>query len=312
MTSPKSSLVADVLRYAAQETLRHLETSDAWEAFTLEEGQIHTGDDPIQADENAQLAFEKATESHLAFDQLNIHAFSGEERLKPISGDYKRGSRIIFVDPLDGSSLWSIFRQGYCVGAMSLVADGNGRWDFECGLVATPVHTFTLLDEQLMFGATFSPSRLDTYLASAEPENQYRGPSLAMSGYKARDRDWVIALMGALPDWDIITLSGNTATPYVAAGSLTAALSHRPQTTWDALGVLAVATTDAVVGDIEGTVVHGPSFRNRFSKLPDLDKNTRTVPPTIVAKTEERFVEVANAVEVADAQSPRPMGLDPF
>lgn len=304
------SNAATALRFAAQETLKYLETSEAFEQFQLAEGQFHTGDDPIVADSEAHEHFESALRRHPAFSELRIWGVVGEERIVPPPSSLNAGTRVVVLDSLDGSSTWTMLRQGYCVAALTLTANGRGQLEFECGVIANPVHSFTLRGGYLTFGPTFHGPADDILMTSTLPENPLRRESLAINGYKARDRDFIVALMTELPEWDIVTLGGNAATPYVVAGGLTAVVNTRPQCTWDALGVLFATVTDAAVGDTEGTLVKGPDFVRRYNRLL-LAGNVRCIPPMIVAKNETRFHEIAEAIDRAAERAPLPNFLEP-
>lgn len=299
-----------MLRFAAQRVLRYLETSQAWQQLALAEDQFHTGDDPIRADAEAHQEFEVAARAHPAWNDLGVWSVVGEENILPAPAAFSEGTRVIVLDSLDGSSMWAMMRQGYCVAAMSLLANARGNLELECGVIATPVHSFTLAGDELKFGPTFDGPRSDSLLLSTVPETDVRPKSLAINGYKARDRRLMIEIMRRLPDWDIVTNAGNPANPYVVMGSLTATVNTRYQCTWDALGVLACTTTDAVVGDLEGTIVSGPNFRHLYNRLL-LEGNVKCIPPMIVAKNTERFAEVAAAVSDALREVPPPDLMEP-
>jgi fructose-1,6-bisphosphatase/inositol monophosphatase family enzyme len=300
-----STPCAEVLRHAARSVLHYLETSVEQQQLAVAPGQVHAGDDPIVADERTHAEFESAARRHPAWDELHIWGVVGEERVVDVPSSPEPGTRVFVVDPLDGSTMWATARLGYCVAAMSLLTNESGELVFECGIVATPVHTFTLIGDELSFGATFDAKVPDSILTSATPEiYPIRPPSLAINGYKARDREAVLAVMAGLRTWDVVTLGGNLLNPYVIIGNLTATVNTRPQYTWDALGVLMCTATDAVVGTVDGTIVSGPRFREQFNRIV-LTGNGKLIPPMIVAKNRERFDEVAAVLEpVVDLWSP--------
>lgn len=306
MSIDDAQLTASVIRYAAQRVLHYLETSESWTRMNLAEGQFHTGDDPILADDEAQREFVSSARAHPAYRSLNILDIVGEENIVTLPRQYKPGARVFVLDALDGSTAWAMVRHGYCVACISLLADDSGTLRFECGVVATPVHAFTLLGySDLKFGATFSASDNDVRLLSALPESDFRPPSLAINGFKARDRSLIVNVMSNLPRWDIVTLGGNPMNPYVVIGALTATVNTQYQCTWDALGVLMCTATDVVVGDIEGTIVSGPAFQSLFARVL-LAGNVKIIPPMIVAKNPERFHEIAGIMAKATADNPPP------
>lgn len=296
MTTSEADVCATALRFAAQGALRYLETSQAWQQMTLAEGQFHTGDDPIVADSEAHVEFERSLRAHPAWHDLHIWGVVGEENIREVPKVYRVGTRVIVLDSLDGSTMWAMMRQGYCVAALSLLAGQDGLLKLECAIVATPVHTFTLDgDGGLRFGPTFEGPELDSLMLSTVPESPLLPPSLAINGFKHRDRPFILGILSRLSDWNAVTIGGNPTNPYVVMGSLTATVNTRYQCTWDALGILMCTATDAVVGDCEGTAVAGPAFRDLFNRLL-LEGNVKCVPPMIVAKNLDRFQEVAAAV----------------
>ncbi len=296
MDFPQAELSATVLRFAAQGVLRFLENSDGWRQLTLAEDQFHTGDDPIVADAEAHHQFARLAQTHPAYQDLRIWGIVGEENIVRVPPRLQPGARIIVLDPLDGSGPWAMIRMGYCVAALVLLADTDGNLEVESAIVAGPTHTFTLVgDDDLRFGPTFGAPSNDLALLSTLPENELIDPSLALTGYKTRDRKAVLTLMERLSGWSIITLGGNTATPYVAVAGLTAAVTLRAQCTWDAIGILMCTATDAVVGSLDGIIVSGPTFRSLFNRVL-LTGNVRAIPPMIVAKNEERLFTVSEAM----------------
>jgi hypothetical protein len=297
MSVTEAELTATVLRFAAQGVLRFLETSDGWRQLSLAEGQFHTGDDPIVADADAHKHFENLVVTHPAYPDLRVWGIVGEENIITIPSGLTPGARVIVLDPLDGSGPWAMIRAGYCVAALSLIAGSGGILSFECAIVAGPTHAFTLIGEdELHFGPTFARPADDVALLSAIPENELIDPSVALAGYKSDDRDIVVSIMQHLGNWSIITLGGNPVTPYVLVGGLTAAVTLRPQCTWDAVGILMCTATDAVVGLLDGTLISGRTFRKLFSKVV-LTGNVRIIPAVIVAKNHDRFINVSEVTQ---------------
>lgn len=265
----------------------------------LAEGETHPGDDPIEADLEAHRVFTEAVSSHPRFREMGIREVVGEERLVNSLRVLRQGERLVVLDPLDGSSQWAMIRSGHCVAALVLVGDGQGNPSFESALIATPVHTFTLstLTGLLQFGSTYSNDERISLL-SCLPEAVIEQPSIAFTGYKTKDRRSVLTLAKFLSSWSIVTLGGNPVTPYVVAGGLTAALTLRPQYTWDAIGILMATKTDAVVGDLDGTMVYGNSFEELFNRVA-LTGNARVIPPMVVTKSRERYEQIVEAVSKA-------------
>lgn len=288
-------LGVEAMRHAAMRTLASLEMSTGWKKLFLAEGELHLGDDPIQADEDAHREFSRALMSHPAADHLRIQDVVGEERLGPIP-PLASGQRLVVVDPLDGSSQWAMVRAGYCVASLMLVADSAGRLRFESAIVSNPTHTFTLIaGEPLTFGPTYGRSSEDIVVLSCLPENEVVPPSIAFTGYKPKDRGSMLALVGHLPRWSFLTIGGNPVTPYVVAGGLTAAVTIRSQATWDAIGILMCAQTDAVVGDLDGSIRSGNDVLAKFNHV-TLTSNTRPIQPMVVAKDEKHFTELVEAI----------------
>ncbi|GAB3189430.1 hypothetical protein FHX75_111220 [Micromonospora palomenae] len=298
MADELARIGASALRQAAMRTLRHLETSGGWKRLLLAEGELHLGDDPIQADEEAQVEFGRAFSRHPAYRDLRVIDIIGEERLKP-PPELNPGERLLVLDPLDGSTQWAMIRAGYCVAAMLFIARSAGRIQLESAIIANQTHTFTLINGKPMtFGPTYGTSSEDAYLLSCQPDNGMVVPSIAFTGYKPKDRGSVLSLVHELPQWSFLTIGGNPVTPYVVAGGLTAAVTIREQAPWDAIGILMCSKTDAVVGTLNGTVLGHRGFEELFNKVA-LTRNTRSIPPMIVAKTERRFKEVATALAKA-------------
>jgi|GEM_PF-5497453 len=291
-------LGADALRLAAMKTLQHLELSTGWGKVALEEGQIHPGDPPLGADYEAHHRFTTVLYCHPAMAYLNIEDVVGEERLLEGRIAVKPGSRVVVLDPLDGSTQWALIRSGHSVAAMILISGLDGNLRLESAVVANPVHTFTLVaGEPLRLGATNGRSEDDLWLTSCLPES-LASPSVAVTGYKTKDRGSMLAFLKEIPDWAFLTIGGNPVTPYVMAGDLTAAITWRSQFTWDAVGILMATQTDAVVGNIDGDVVNGPTFAEHFDRVV-LTQNARVIQPMIVAKSAARFDELVLAIDRA-------------
>lgn len=291
---------AHVLRVAAAETLKTLVMSQGWGSVALKEGEIHPGDPPRRVDQEAQECFADSVSDHPLATSLRITDVVGEENL-PSDGEPlgETGARIVVVDPLDGSTQWSMIRSAYCVAAMMLHDDGRGRLRLESAVIATPVHTFTLVvGDQPRFGPSFGRESTYVGLTSCLPESSVQEPSLALTGYKIKDRKSYEALLGKLPGWAVLTIGGNPVTPYVVAGDLTAAVTWRSQSTWDAIGILMAAETDAVVGTHDGAVLAAPRVREYFDSV---DFKHACVPPMVVAKTRSRFEELVEALASARA-----------
>jgi hypothetical protein len=108
----------------------------------------------------------------------------------------------------------------------------------------------------------------------------------------------MLAFLREIPDGAFLTIGGNPVTPYVVAGDLTAAITWRAQHTWDAIAILMATKTDAVVGNLDGDVVSGTAFSDRFNQVV-LTRNARLIPPMIVAKSRNRFDQLVGVVERA-------------
>jgi hypothetical protein len=283
-----------LLRCAAAGTVRLLELTSGWDVLTVAEGSFHHGDDPIVADEQAHAEFTRLAMQHPAWQLLRIVAIVGEENIVEPPA-MTPGQRLIVLDPLDGSRPWALFRMGYCVAALLLVCDAAGCLKVESAIVATPTYTFTLAGaDGLFFGRTQAPPDQDIRVESAVPENLVMEPTLACVAYKAADRERAQPMFDRLPDWSIVTLGGNPVTPYVVTGQLTAAITTKPSSTWDAIGILMATSTDAIVGDLEGTIVSGSTFRELYGRVL-LSQNVTTIPPMIVAKNLDRYQELKEA-----------------
>lgn len=304
--------IAALLRQSAQETLRVLTTSTGWGLLQRDENEFHPGDDPIEADEEAQRAFASVWERAPASSKLRVRAVRGEENLEDLPNDLIPGDRIVVVDPLDGSKPWALFRQGYCVAAEVLrLIDRVGndhRYELSGAIVATPVDAFTLLgDDELRVGRTFDTSDSDILVTSVLPESDVMPTVFSAVAYK-RDRyhdgeqdAWakVMRLTEALPSWGAVTLGGNPMFPYVVVGGLTAALTFKASTTWDTLGILMATATDAVVGRLDGQLVSGPAFRQLFAQVLLSSENVYPIPAMIVAKSEARYREIVEGASQA-------------
>ncbi|MDR0783356.1 MAG: hypothetical protein LBE83_06315 [Propionibacteriaceae bacterium] len=270
----------------------------------MEEGAFHHGDDPIEEDKAAQEKFEQYVNEYQHTEgDLRIVSILGEEAIKEVPR-LQPNERLIVLDPLDGSKTWAACRTNFCVALLALNADDTGLPSLEIAMITTPLHVFTFFPpNQLFIGALGQTSDNDTLLSSVVPEaaGQLYAPAntpfLALNAYKTREREALVAIADALPGWHIITTAGNPATPYVVAGGLTAALTLRAQTNWDAVGVLMAASTDAVVRQAnDGAIVKGPGFSERFNQVL-IDGNAYVVPPMIVAKSRERSDEIYEAVK---------------
>lgn len=302
----------DALRDAAQHVIRFLGTSQGLLHVAQQEDQFHSGDDPIVADLDTHVEFESRLKKHPSWSTLRVWDVVGEEHIVKQPPTFEAGTRVFVVDPLDGSTAWAMARQAYCVAAMSLLAGVDGKLALECAVIATPVHTFTFVaPSDFRFGPTASRHTHDYLIHSLVPQVPVRNKSLALNGYKARDRRLVGELMRRLHDWDVVTVGGNPFTPYVILGNLTAVLNTRAQCTWDALGFLMCTATDAVVGSVDGTLVSGGAFRALFNKVA-LEGNVKLIPPMIVAKSETAFRQVARAFEDAVSTVGTPEFDDPW
>lgn len=285
------------MRLAAMKTLQHLETSRGWARVVLQEGELHPGDTPVEADYDAHHKFASVMNNHVASAQLAVEHIVGEEKILKSPPTVAPGSRIIVLDPLDGSTQWMMIRTGHCVSALMLLADDTGSLSVESAVVVNPVHAFTLVNNSLMMGPTNGSSDGDIVLTSCLPDT-LEEPSLAITGFKSKDRGSFSTLIGELPGWSCLSIGGNPVTPYVIAGSLSACVTWRPQYTWDAVGILMATYTDAVVGNLDGDRVTGPAFAKVFNDVV-MTQDARVIPPMIVAKDLERFEAVVLAMERA-------------
>lgn len=288
---------ASAMRLAAMKTLQHLETSRGWARVTLQEGELHPGDTPVQADYEAHHKFSSVINNHVASAQLSIDDIVGEEKILKAPPTVPPGHRLIVLDPLDGSTQWMMIRTGHCVSALMLLADETGRLRVESAVVVNPVHAFTLVNNVLTMGPTNGTSDDDIVLTSCLPDTLGE-PSLAITGFKSKDRGSFRALLAELDGWGFLSIGGNPVTPYVIAGSLSACVTWRPQYTWDAVGILMATYTDAVVGNLDGDRVTGPAFATAFNDIV-MTQDARVIPPMIVAKDLERFEAVVAAMERA-------------
>lgn len=301
MTDARNAMIAELLRATARATMITLLRSDGLRRLALEENAFHHGDDPLEVDSEAQTTFERAAAAHFAYHELGIVAIVGEEAIRDIK-DVADGQRVIVVDPLDGSKPWALARMGFCVAAICLRRRGEG-WEIEGAIIATPTDAFTLLGEQdVRWGLLHESPTFDVSLASALPENEHLGPrSWAAVAYKPVDRRLAQPIVDQLPEWSFISLGGNPWFPWVIAGGLTAAVTLKESSTWDAIGILMAVATDAVVGNHEGTVASGAAFRQLFAQVL-LTGNVTPIPKMIVAKNMDCFVELVDAIARAEAQ----------
>jgi hypothetical protein len=294
--NPTYNAVARVLRDAARATILDLNQNQPWHQTVLETVEFHIGDDPIQADANAQTAFASTVFDHPLCVELRIVAVVGEEASKyPV--EPRIGDRVIVVDPLDGSKPWAMARFGYCVAAICLLLKEDG-WVIEGAIIATSTDAFTLRgDRDLRYGQLDSNPDTDIALQSATPENPNFQPSLATVAYKPDDFARCLPIFRELPGWSKITLGGNPVTPYVITAALTAVMTTKKSTTWDSVGILMASATDAVVGTVSGQVLRGSDFRQLFAQTAVSGANASLIPEIIVAKTMARYLEIVDAVK---------------
>lgn len=292
---PEEVELARLLRQAGVGTLHYLMHGNASIELAAAETEFHHGDDPIEADKEAQRYFEQAARDHPGFEDWRIIAIVGEESIKDI-GSPPAGDRVIVVDPLDGSKPWAYMRTGYCVAALLLRSAGGGRWIVECALIALPGEAFTLLSQGLLLhGPLDGEPESDLVIASVVPEAPELSRCLAAVAYKPEDRATALPIANQLSTWAFITLGGNPMVPYVLTGSLTAIITLKPTSTWDSVGTLMAASTDAVVGDHEGNLLSGPDFRELFAQVL-LTGNVTPIPKLIVAKSHDAYLEVVGAI----------------
>jgi fructose-1,6-bisphosphatase/inositol monophosphatase family enzyme len=283
----------ELLLEASEATVRHLQASDGMERITIAEGQFHSGDDPIRVDKEAHAVFDGALRrAEERNGRRTIYAIAGEEQLAAIPDGLGPGIRVVIVDPLDGSAQWSMLRSAFCVSAYSLIADQNGRMRLECAVLTDTSRYYVWSHAKgvrmgLRGDAPDRRIRLDAIV----DENGLDAPSIAFTGFKPKDRPALLSVAKSFNEWNLITIGGNPVTPYVLTGSLTAAVTLRPQATWDAVGILMATQTDAVVGALDGTIVNPYSFQDIFQEIA-LTGNVRRVPAMIVAKNQRRFEEV--------------------
>ena len=298
----EQSALAQVLREAARATILDLTQNQPWQQTAVEKVEFHLGDDPIEADAQAQQIFSSAVFSHSDAKRLRIVDVVGEEETAllhvPRSGD-----RVIVLDPLDGSKPWAMARTGYCVAAICLRLNSENVWQIDGAILATPTDVFSLRgDRDLRYGYLAQDPLSDVSIQSTTPENPLFQPSLATVAYKPNDRSRSLPIFNELPDWSIITLGGNPFAPYVITGALTATMTTRKSTTWDTLGVLMASATDAVVGTIGGKVLGG-DFRHLFAQVALSGSEASPIPELIVTKSMDRYSELVEAV--------RRSGFDP-
>lgn len=159
-----AGLGASVMRLAALRTLQYLEVSRGWSKVALREGEFHPGDTPVEADYDAHDRFARVVRTHVASPDLRISDIVGEENLKLDELNVRPHSRVIVLDPVDGSSQWMMIRTGHCVAALMLLADENARLTVESAVVVNPVHAFSLYESQLWMGAANSRPEKDVAL----------------------------------------------------------------------------------------------------------------------------------------------------
>lgn len=294
ITSRESALA---LRVAARATLRYLESSSGWEKLAQVEGVFHSGDAPIRADQEAHRVFDRTVRTSSENLGDSIYAVVGEELIQPLPHSYEPGVRLIVVDPLDGSTQWSLIHSVFCVAAYCLVADQNGELKMESAVVANPQHCFTWLANKTGFevGLTRQDGESDWNTLDVIPEGTMSAPSIAFTGFKPKDRKALLDIAETLADWHILTLGGNPVTPYVVTGGLTAAVTLRPQAAWDALGILMASRSNAVVGALDGTILDPPTFESLFTRVV-LEGNVRRIPALVVAKSEARYHEIVESL----------------
>lgn len=297
--SDEHEAIARILRAAAQATHLDLTQNQPWLQEKTETVEFHIGDDPIDADADAQHVFADAVFTHPECDDVRIKAVIGEEEEHPQSA-IDIGDRVIVVDPLDGSKPWAIARIGFAVAGICLRKIGATEWAIDGAIIATSTDVFTLYGERdLRCGSLWREASTDVSWQSATPENLLFPPTLATVGYKPEDRKRSTPIFEQLADWSIVTLGGNPLTPYVVTGALTATMTTRRSTTWDTLGVLMASATDAVVGTIDGVVLGG-DFRQLFAQVTISGANASPIPELIVAKTLARYLELVDAVKRAN------------
>jgi len=306
MRMADTEALCQALRACSTQTMAFLCKSDGWRTLTLEEGVFHTGDDPIEEDDSAQKVFEQLMENYESrHGDLRIHSILGEEANRPVP-TLNPNERVILLDPLDGSKTWAACRSNFCVALLALRADATGHPRLETAMITTPLHVFTFVPpNKLYLGQLGGSAQTDALVSSVTPEAagllfaEANTPFLAVNAYKARERKSLLAIAAALPDWHIITTAGNPVTPYVVTGGVTAALTLRSSTNWDAIGVLMAAATDAVVRQAnDGAVVYGPAFAERFNQIL-VEGHVYAIPPMLVAKSQARSDQVFEALSKA-------------
>jgi hypothetical protein len=135
-------------------------------------------------------------------------------------------------------------------------------------------------------------------VGSVVPEADVLERTIAAVAYKPRDRAAMLPIVEQLAEWASISLGGNPVAPYVITGRLTAVITLKPTSTWDSVGTLMVAATDAVVGDHDGRRLSGPDFRGLFAQVL-LTGNVTPIPKLIAAKSVEAYEAVVEAVRRA-------------
>ena len=292
--------LARLLRAAAVGALHYLTHGDASSELAAKETEFHHGDDPIEADKEAQRHFEEAAHDYPNLVALRVVAIVGEERIERLEV-LQPGERVIVVDPLDGSKPWTLIRAGYCVAALVLGADSDGALTIECAIIATPTEAFTLLGTNLLLhGPLDGTPESDLVVASVVPEADWETRSWAAVAYKPEDRLSALPVAAKLPDWAFVTLGGNPMAPYVLTGRLTALVTLKATSTWDSIGLLMASCTDAVLGDHEGRLLSSPVFRGLFAQVL-LEGNVTPIPKLIVAKSMSAYSLIVEAFQRARA-----------
>lgn len=289
--------VARLLRAASVAALHYLINGDASaELARREEAEFHLGDDPIEADLEAQRHFEEAARDQPAYAELGVVGIIGEEKLEE-APPHKVGERLIVVDPLDGSRPWSIARTGFCVAALALRALDGERWAVEGAIIAMPTEAFTLLGtDHLLHGPLSGDPQTDLVVTSVVPETEVHHRTIAAVAMKPDDRAILEPIVMRLPDWGVLTLGGNPIVPYVVTGRLTAAITLKPSSTWDSVGVLMASATDAMIGDHEGNRLSGPDFLELFAQVLVTHDDCQPIPPLIVAKSDDAYRAIIAAL----------------
>lgn len=175
----------------------------------------------------------------------------------------------------------------------NLLVGSSGRLELESAIVANPQHSFTWRADKSGFElrTTRTSDGPVAVTQSVVSESPLLSPTLAFTGFKTKDRPATLDIAKTLDDWQIMLIGGNPVTPYVVSSGLTAALSLRPQASWDAVGILLASKTDAVIGALDGTLLHHESFRTMFEQVV-LEGNVHLIPALVVAKSRARYDEL--------------------